>query len=401
MSNFYQPVKITDTVYWVGAIDWDIRDFHGYSVNRGTTYNAYLIMTDTVTLIDTVKEQHLPEMLARISRIIDPEKITRIISNHSELDHSGGLPKVAALVKPDQILASKMGAKALQSHFPGLDLRIEEVQTGQSIDIGGRTLQFIETRMLHWPDSMFTYMPEERLLFSQDAFGMHLASAERFADLIAPTIIYKEMAKYFANILMPYSHLILKLLETIEKMGLRVDIIANDHGPVFRRDIDNVLEWYRNWSGQAPSDKAVIVYDSMWGSTQKMGKIIAEGVSKGGGRPIIMSAGSNHRSDIALELLHAGALIAGSPTLNNTLFPTMADVLYYLKGLRRQNLIGAAFGSYGWSGEAVSQIRQLLEEMKVEIVGEVKTQYVPDSQTEDTCYQLGVSIGKRLSEYRH
>ncbi len=367
----------------------------------GLRYNAYLIMTDTVTLIDTVKEPHLPEMLARISRIIDPEKITRIISNHSELDHSGGLPQVAALVRPDQILASKMGVKALKSHFPGADLHIEEVQTGQSIDIGGRTLQFIETRMLHWPDSMFTYMPEEHLLFSQDAFGMHLASAERFADLIAPTIIYKEMAKYFANILMPYSHLIVKLLDTIEKMGLRIDIIANDHGPVFRRDIDNVIGWYRNWSGQAPSDKAVIVYDSMWGSTQKMGKIIAEGISKGGGRPIVMSAGGNHRSDIALELLHAGALIVGSPTLNNTLFPTMADVLYYLKGLRRQNLIGAAFGSYGWSGEAVSQIRQLLEEMKVEIVGELKTQYIPDTQTEEACYQLGVSIGKRLSENRH
>lgn len=398
MTDYYQPVKITDSVYWVGAIDWDIRDFHGYSVNRGTTYNAYLIVTDKVTLIDTVKEQHLPEMLARISKIVEPEKISRIISNHSEMDHSGGLPKVAAWVRPDQILASKMGVKALKSHFPDAEMQVEEVASGDVIDIGGRTLKFLETRMLHWPDSMFTYMPEERLLFSQDAFGLHLATAERFADQIGPTVIYREMAKYYANILMPYAHLVTKLLDTISTMNMKIDIIANDHGPVFRRDIDTVIEWYQKWSAQLPTDKAIILYDSMWGSTQRMGKIIAEGVLAGGGRPSILSAGGVHRSDIAVELLHAGALIAGSPTLNNTLFPTMADVLFYLKGLRRRNLVGAAFGSYGWSGEAVGQIRQLMEDMNVEILSELKTQYVPDNQAVDDCYQLGVSIGRRLSE---
>ena len=400
MSNCFQPVKITDSVYWVGAVDWDIRDFHGYSVNRGTTYNAYLIVTDSVTLIDTVKEPYVPEMMARISHIVDPEKISRIISNHAEMDHSGGLPKVAALVRPDHILASKQGVKALQKHFPDAGLQVEEVASGDSIDIGGRTLKFMETRMLHWPDSMFTYMPEERVLFSQDAFGLHLASAERFADQIGPTIIYREMAKYFANILMPYAHLVAKLLDAVAAMDLKIDIIANDHGPVFRRDIDTVLEWYRKWSGQAPTDKALIVYDSMWGSTQKMARILAEGISAGGGRPLVLSAGGAHRSDIAVELLHAGALVAGSPTLNNTLFPTMADVLFYLKGLRRLNLIGGAFGSYGWSGEAAPQIRQLLEEMKVEVVSELKTQYVPDNQCIDACYQAGLSIGKRLSENR-
>ncbi|HPQ41660.1 MAG TPA: FprA family A-type flavoprotein, partial [bacterium] len=245
MTNFYQPVKLTDTVYWVGAIDWDVRDFHGYSTNRGTTYNAYLVLAEKIALIDTVKASFVPEMMARISRIIDPQDICCIVSNHAEIDHSGGLPAVAAEVKPERILASKMGVKGLREHFNNSDLNLTEVASGEVLDLGNRSLHFMETRMLHWPDSMFTYMPEERLLFSQDAFGMHLATAERFADQVGPTIVYREMAKYYANILLPYSALVLKLIEKITEMNLKIDIIAHDHGPIFRRDIDNVIGWYR------------------------------------------------------------------------------------------------------------------------------------------------------------
>jgi flavorubredoxin len=400
MKNFFQPEKLTDSIYWVGAIDWDIRDFHGYSVKRGTTYNAYLVMDDTVTLIDTVKSGFVPEMMARISKVVDPEKIDCIVSNHAEMDHSGGLPEVLAAVRPQRLLASRQGAKALRDHFPDCDMTIQEVQTGETFSIGTQTLQFIETRMLHWPDSMFTYVPEEKLLFSQDAFGMHLATAERFADQVSPTTIYREMAKYFANILMPYSPLILKLLDTIKKMNLDIDIVANDHGPVFRRDISNILDWYRTWSTQRPTDKAVIIYETMWGSTQTMAKVIADGVHEGGGKPVVQQVNGTHRSDIATELLFAGALVAGSPTLNNNLFPTMADTLYYLKGLQRKNLVGAVFGSYGWSGEATGQMKSLLEDMNVEILGERKIRYVPKTDDLNACYKLGVTIGNRLSENR-
>ncbi|MBN1297305.1 FprA family A-type flavoprotein [bacterium] len=398
MSDFFQPVKLTDTVYWVGVIDWDVRDFHGYSTMRGTTYNAYLIVTDRVTLIDTVKESFVPEMMSRISRIVSPEDISCIISNHAEIDHSGGLPRVASMVKPDRILASKMGVRTLREHFNHCELNLEEVKTGDTLDLGTRTLRFMETRMLHWPDSMFTYMPEEKLLFSQDAFGMHLATAERFADLVGPTIVYREMAKYYANILLPYSDLVLKLLDHLEASKMKIDIIANDHGPVFRRDIANVIGWYRQWAEQKPTNLAIIVYDTMWGSTQKMAKVIADGIYKGGGRALIMPMGGSHRSDVATELLHAGALVVGSPTLNNNIFPTMADVLVYLKGLRPKNLIGAAFGSYGWGGEAVAHIRGYLEEMNIDVQSEKRVKYVPDDADLDECYQMGITLGYRLAE---
>jgi len=400
MSDFFQPVKLTDSVYWVGAIDWGIRDFHGYSVTKGTTYNAYLIIADTVTLVDTVKKEHVHEMMSRIQKLVDPSQIDCIISNHSELDHSGGLPEVAGFVKPARILASKMGVRTLRSHFPDVDLNLEEVKTGDTLNLGHLTLRFIETKMLHWPDSMFTYIPEEKILFSQDAFGLHLASAERFADLISPTVVYREMAKYFANILMPYAHLIIQLMKNISEMGLEIDFIANDHGPIFRRDINNVFDWYNNWAQQSPDNRAIIIYDSMWGSTQKMAKVIAEGVQSGGGKPTLLPLSGVHRSDVALELLEAGALIAGSPTLNNNVFPTLADVMSYLKGLRRKNLVGAVFGSFGWSGEAVELLKSALEEMNVELIGEHKTQYVPSVKSLNACFEMGVAIGKRLSENR-
>ena len=398
MSDFFQPVKVTDTVYWVGAIDWDVRDFHGYATSRGTTYNAYLVLGEKVTLVDTVKEQFVPEMMTRISRVINPEKICCIVSNHAEIDHSGGLPQVAAQIKPERILASKMGVKVLNEHFNNADLHLTPVSQGDVLNLGNRTLHFMETRMLHWPDSMFTYMPEERLLFSQDAFGMHLASAERFADQVTPSLIYREMAKYFANILLPYSNLVLKLIDRLVEMDLKIDIIAHDHGPIIRRDVENAIGWYKRWANQAPTNRGIIIYDTMWGSTMKMAKVIADGIHKGGGKAELMPMGGSHRSDVATEMLHAGALIAGSPTLNNNMFPTMADVLCYLKGLRPRNLVGAAFGSYGWGGEGVKQVRELLEQMDVEVLGERRAKYVPTDDDLDSCFQLGVEIGTRLAE---
>ncbi len=400
MTDCYQPVKITNSVYWVGAIDWDIRDFHGYSVNRGTTYNAYLVVSDKIVLIDTVKESFTEEMMSRISKVVEPRKIDYIVSNHSEMDHSGALPVVASHINPDRIFASKMGVKALKQHFPDQDIPVEEIQNNQTLDLGGKTLRFIETRMLHWPDSMFTWLPEEKVLFSQDAFGLHLATAERFADQVRPTVVYREMAKYYANILMPYSHLVSRLLDSVRKMDLKIDIIANDHGPVFRRDIANLLSWYQTWAEQAPTPRAVIIYDTMWGSTKTMANIIAEGIYAGGGEPAPMPLSGVHRSDVARELLQSGGLIVGSPTLNNNIFPTVADVMCYLKGLQRKNLVGAVFGSYGWSGEAVGHMKSMLEEMKVEIIGEQKIQYVPGADEQRTCYDLGFSIGNRLSQNR-
>jgi flavorubredoxin len=398
VSGIFRPIQISDKVYWVGALDWTIRDFHGYNTMRGSTYNAYLVLADKVTLIDTVKAPFKDEMLARIAGLIDPKKIDYIISNHSEMDHSGSLGQVINEVNPEKVFASQMGVKALHDQFT-IDDEIIPVKDGEKLSLGNMNITFIETRMLHWPDSMFSYLHEDKLLFSQDAFGMHLATGERFADEIKKDIIEYEAATYYGNILLPYSLLVLKLLDKVAASNLDIRIVAPDHGPVWRKDLPWILGLYKTWAEQKPTDKAVIVYQTMWHSTEHMARAIEEGLLAGGARVKMMSMSAFHRSDVAYEVLDAGALIAGSPTLNNNLLPAMADVLTYLKGLRPINLVGAAFGSYGWSGESPKQVHDILSDMKVDFVSDpIRAKYVPDKDTLLKCFELGKSVAERLKK---
>ena len=354
----FSAVKISEHVCWVGAIDWTIRDFHGYLTPRGSTYNAYLILSDPVTLVDTVKAPFREEMLARI--------------------------------------ASVMGTKALKEHFR-LDREIIALKDGESLNLGKLKLTFLETRMLHWPDSMVTYLHDDALLFSQDGFGMHLASSERFADQIPTDILAGEAASYFANILLLYSPLILKLLERVGKLNLPIKIIAPDHGPVYRQNLDWIFQSYARWAAQKPTGKAVVVYDTMWQSTEKMARTIGEGLAAGGAGVKLLPLKSTHRSSVATEILGAGALLVGSPTLNNGLFPTVADCLTYLKGLRPQNLAGAAFGSYGWSGESVGEIEGIMKDMKINLLSEgLKVKYVPDREALEKCFDLGKLVAEKI-----
>jgi len=395
MRDVYKAVKVTDKVYWVGAIDWTLKDFHGYSTHRGSTYNAYLVLADKVTLIDTVKAPFRGELLSRISSVIDPGKVNYVISNHSEMDHTGSLPEIVDILKPEKVFASKMGAKAIARHFGSID--VKTVEDMSELDLGGLRIKFIETRMLHWPDSMFSYIEEEGILFSQDAFGMHLATAERFDDELPEQLLYEEAATYYANILMPYSHLVLKLLDRVTEIGLAPKIVAPDHGPIWRGKIDWVLNLYKQWAQRKPKHKVVIIFDTMWKSTELMARAIAEGAAETGASVKLMSMRSSHRSDIATEVLDAGALVVGSPTINNNMFPTVADVLYYLKGLKPKGLVGAGFGSFGWSGESVKQIEEILKEMKVELVGEgLKVQYIPDEGDLEKCRELGKKVADAI-----
>lgn len=389
-------IKLTDNVFWVGAIDWAIRDFHGYATDQGTTYNAYLILDKKITLIDTVKKPFKQELINRISSIVDPKKIDYIISNHAEMDHSGCLPEMIELIKPEKVFASTAGVKALEGHFhAGLD--IIPVKTGDEICIGNFNLSFIETKMLHWPDSMFTYLKEKAILFSQDGFGMHLATKKIFDDEIPEYLLESEAGKYFANILMPYSDKVLDLLEQVTAMKLPIKLIATDHGPIWRSRIPMILKLYKKWAEHKPGPKAIVVFDTMWESTTKMATAIAEGISDAGIDIKVMPMASNHRSDIATEILNASALIVGSSTLNNNIFPTMADVLTYLKGLRPSNLIGASFGSYGWSGEAVKQLNEYLSAMQIVLVNDgLRIKHVPTQDDLNQCYDFGKEIAEKL-----
>jgi flavorubredoxin len=397
MTDAFKAVKVSDHVWWVGAIDWAVRDFHGYETNRGSTYNAYLVKSaDKTVLVDTVKKQFFKEMFSRISSVTDPQDIDFIISNHSEMDHSGCLPETIEAVKPDKVYASVMGQKALEEHFH-LDGAITAVKDGSTLSLGDMNLTFIETRMIHWPDSMMTYLDKDQLLFSQDGFGMHLATNERFADQLPEDVLDYEAAKYYANILLPFSPLIAKAIEKIKASGLKIGIIAPDHGPIWRKDPLRIVGKYAGWTQMKPTNKTVIAYDTMWGSTDMMARAIGEGAGAEGGDVKLLPLRGTHRSEVATQILDAGAFVAGSPTINNQMFPTVADTLTYVRGLKRMNMVGGAFGSYGWSGEAVKQIEDILMSMKVELVQEgLKAKYVPNDEDLKACRAFGAAVASKL-----
>lgn len=393
-----KAIKLTDKVYWVGAIDWNLREFHGYSTHRGTTYNAYLIMADKITLVETVKAPFKDEMLSRISSVIDPKEIKYIVSGHSEMDHSGLIPYMIDLVKPEKVVASTMGVRALQDHFH-LNYPITAVKDGDTLSLGNMELKFIETRMLHWPDSMFSYLPQENILFSQDAFGMHLASNDRFVDQINEDAWMEEASKYYANIILPYSNFVLKLLERWKGFNFDMKIIATDHGPIWRDGGAKIILLYAKWAEQKPNRKAMIFYDTMWKSTESMANYIADGLMAESIETVVLPLASSSRSEIALHALDSGAIIVGSPTLNNNIFPSVVDALVYLKGLRPQNKIGFAFGSYGWGGEAQVQLNEYLKDMKVELINDgIKVKYVPKEEDLKKCFEMGAIVAKRLKE---
>ncbi len=393
-----KAVQISPRVYWVGAIDWNIRDFHGYSTNRGTTYNAYLITGEKPTLIDTVKKEFYPEMLARIKDVLDPKQIEIIISNHAEMDHSGALLQAVADMQPTEVYASAMGVKNLQAQLHP-NFSIKAVKTGDKIDVGGDTLSFVEARMLHWPDSMLAYLEKEDVLFTNDVFGMHYATSKLFDDENDEQVWIYEARKYYANIVLPYSDIVTRFLGQVQQMGLSPKLIAPDHGFIWRKDPAKIIHLYAQFAAQKPTNKAVIVYDTMWGSTEKMASAIADGLRQGGTTVKQLSMHACHRSDVVTQLLDAGALLIGSPVLNSTIFPAMADVLCYLKGLKKKHLIGAAFGSYGWNGAPIDGLTKNLEEMGVEVVSPaVKCCFVPDEMQLAACEELGKLVSQKLTE---
>ena len=394
-----KPVEIMKDVFWVGAVDWNVRDFHGYTTYQGTTYNAFLLMDDRISLFDTVKAPFKRDLIDHIRQLVDPAKIDYLIVNHVEPDHSSCLPDIMEIVKPKKVFCSPLGKKALLEHYHREDWPYEVVKSGESISLGKRTVQFLETRMLHWPDSMFSYLKEDRLLISSDAFGQHWATSGRFDDEVDQWELFRHAAKYYANILLLYSSLVGKLLSTVQEMGLKIDMIAPDHGLIWRANPGKIIEAYDNWSKQKTEQKALIIYDTMWKSTEAMARAVADGLLEEHVTVKIFDLEHNHRSDIITEVLDAKALVFGSPTLNNGMLPRMADMLHYLRGLRPENKMGAAFGSYGWSGEAVKLINQALEDMKIKVIGQgVRVKYIPTDEDLRDCMELGRKIGKEIKE---
>jgi flavorubredoxin len=367
--------EIREGIYCVGVVDWNVRSFHGYTTDKGATYNAYLIIDEKIALIDTVKAHFADELLENIRQYVDPGKIDYIISNHVEMDHSGSLPAVAAACPNATIVTSDpQGMKGLSLHYG--DLPLKSVKSGETLSLGKRTLTFVQTPMIHWPDNMITYCGEEKILFSNDSFGQHYSSSTRFDDESPEYEIFLEAKKYYANIVMPFDLPVKKALETVE--ALDIDIIAPSHGVVWRSHIAEIMDCYARWSANETEPMALIVYDSMWGSTEMLARSLLRGVSKKGLPAKLLDLKVNHISDIMTDLLTAKYILVGSPTLNNNMLPTVSAFLTYMKGLAPKGRCGLAFGSYGWSGQSVGQVEDALRDCKVDIIAEkIRVPYIP------------------------
>lgn len=379
--------EIRKGIYWVGAIDWSLRTFHGYTTPRGSTYNAYLIIDEKITLIDNVKVGFTDEIISRISSVIDPSKIDIIISNHGEPDHSGSLPAILKLAPNAKVYtAGPIGAKILKAQYGEMDLI--PVKAGDSINIGKRNLVFNLAPMVHWPDNMVTYCPEEKILFSNDIFGQHFATSKRFDDEVDLSVALEEAKQYYANIVLPYARQASKINEVVK--GLDIEMIANSHGVIWRKHVSDILQLYNDLINAKKKEKAVVIYDSMWGNTKKMAQVIAEAFRNLNIEVFLTHVEDTPNSQLITEIMDSKYIAVGSSTLNNNMLPPIAGFLCYMKGLAPVNLKYISFGSYGWGGQSIEQVDNELKSMNLEqLTPPIRQYYTP---TEDDLKKLEQQI---------
>lgn len=389
-------IEISPKVWWVGGIDWNERLFHGYTTERGITYNAYLIMDEKITLIDTCKATFADELVQRISQVVDPAKIDVVITNHVEMDHSGSLPVIHKVAPNAEIYASAgAGVNELRAHF---GIEATPVKTGDTLCIGERTLSFVTTPMVHWPDNMVTYSDVDKILFSNDAFGQHFATTKRFDDENDMCEVMKQAKKYYANIVWPYGMQAGRALAAVK--GLELKMIAPSHGCIWRSHIDEIIAKYEDWTTYQTQEKAVVVFDSMWHSTESMAREICDAFIAEGISAQLIDVKSTHISDIMLYMCDAKYVAVGSPTLNSNMLPTVASFLTYMRGLSPKNeqRIGLAFGSYGWAPLGPKQVYAELENAKFQLpVPVVAQQWVP---SEENLAELQGTVRKMIEAAR-
>ena len=384
--------QLKDQIYWVGATDWGVRYFHGYelSTHRGSTYNSYLIKDEKTVLIDTVWAPLTDRFLENLREVVDIETIDYVIMNHLEPDHSGALVTLMKYIPEATIIVSRKGQESIQRHYHRKDWKIKAVTTGEKLNIGKNDLVFVEAPMLHWPDSMFTYLAGQAILFSNDAFGQHYASSDIFQDEVDEVEVYQEALKYYANILTPFSRLVANKIEELKKLNLPIDIIAPSHGVIWRKEPLQIVEQYYKWATQSPPNNVVIIYNSMWGATHKMAEFIGKGIGEAGLSYKIYNIATADRNDVLAEVFKSKGILLGSSTVNNGLLTSLMPLLEDLIGLKFTNRVGAAFGSYGWSGESTSVLNEYLQKAKIKVMNEgLKFKYMPDEQDLEQCIQFG------------
>ncbi len=399
-----RAVEIKQDIYWVGAIDWGVRDFHGYITPNGTTYNNYLIKDEHVTLLDCVKEEFVEETVENIKNIVDMKGVVNLVINHIEPDHAGSVDAMMKLIPDATIYITERGKKGLERHFDTSTWKFKVVKSGDTLNTGKYTLTFLETPMLHWPDSMVTYIKEAKLLISQDAFGQHIATSSRFDDEFVGCASMSELEEsvkdYYANILMPFGQLIKSKIAEIVKAGLEIDMIAPDHGIIWRKDPGKVIQMYLDMANGKADLRVVIIYDTMWHSTERMTVPMMQGIKDAGVDCKVIKLRATPMSTAIKELWKARGCLIGTPTINNVMFPSVAELLYHLGGLRPKNRIMGAFGSYGWGGGAVKEAYEAVKRMGIETVEPgLQVLFRPSSDDDAGCYEYGREFAAKVKEY--
>ncbi|HOP36730.1 MULTISPECIES: anaerobic nitric oxide reductase flavorubredoxin [Mesotoga] len=392
--------KITDSVTWVGKVDWELKKFHGedYSTHRGSSYNAYLIRDEKTALIDTVWAPFAEEFVENLKKEIDLSEIDYVIANHGEIDHSGGLVALMKEIPGTPIYCTANAVKSLKGQFHK-DWNFVTVRTGDTLNLGSKVLTFIEAPMLHWPDSMFSYLDGDAILFSNDAFGQHYATELLYNDLVDQAELFQEAVKYYANILTPFSRLVIKKIEEVLSFNLPLNIICPSHGVIWREDPAQIVKKYLEWADNYQEDQVTIVYDTMWEGTRKMAEAIAEGIASASGSTAVklFNAGKIDKNDIVTELFKAKAVLFGSPTVNKGILAPLSGMLHEVKGLSFKSKKAAVFGTYGWSGESVDVLTKMVEDGGFEIVQPgLKKLWSPDEGSLDDCREFGSEFAAKI-----
>ena len=393
--------KITDTVTWVGKVDWELNEFHGheYSTEKGSSYNAYLIRDKKTVLMDTVWKPYDDEFVENLKKEIDLHQIDYIVMNHNENDHSGALPALMAEIPDTPIYCTKKGEAILRGLYHK-DWNFVNVKTGDTLDLGTHQLIFIEAPMLHWPDTMFTYMTGENILFSNDGFGQHFASEDLFNDQADQAALYGEAMKYYANILNLYSPMVTRKIDEILAMNVPVSMICPSHGVIWRKDPLSIVKAYQKWAQAYQENQVTILYDTMWNATRRMAEMIAEGIKKADPTIVVklFNTAVDDKNDMITEVFKSKAILVGSPTINYGFLSSIGSMMEMIRGLKFKNKKAAAFGSYGWSGDSVKQISELLDLAGFTVVNEgLKMLWMPDEKGLETCEQFGEDFVKSLN----
>ena len=390
--------ELKSGIWWVGIVDWGLKHFHGFelSTHRGSSYNSFLIVDEKIALVDTVWGRFTNEFVENVREVVDPSKIDFIIAQHAESDHSGSLPAMMELCPNATLVTSPRGKASIGGHYHK-PWNFHVVKTGDTISLGGCELVFVEAPMLHWPDSMFTYVSGKGVLMPNDAFGQHYATCLRFNYQVNEVELWEEALKYYANILTPFSEMVLKKIDELLALNLPVDMICPSHGVIWRTDPLQIVKAYQEWARQVPRDSAVVLFDTMWEGTRRMADAVGDGLAQEGVPYVLCRMGSADRNDVVTKIFEAKAVVVGSPTVNRGLIPTIMPIMEELKGLRFKNKIGAAFATYGWSGESLPIIEKHLEACGIPLVSKgVKALWVPSEEDIQKCVALGREVGKAV-----